>query len=157
MTETLDAADRVILDALQRNSRIGLETLAADTGLSTATVQRRVRRLKDDGVITGEVAVIDPASVGQGMTFIVMVTIERERLRELDRYLRRLLADPQVQQCYHVTGDEDFCMICTARDVADFDALTQRLFYEDSIVARYRSMVAIRRNKVGLTVPVRPD
>ena len=154
MSDSLDTADRLILDALQRNARTGLEVLAEQTGLSPASVQRRIKRLKDRKVILGEVAIVDPAKVGQGMTFIVMLEFQREHLTELDLYARRLLADPQVQQVYHVTGAEDFCMICTARDMADFEDLTKRLFYEDSIVSKYRTMVTIRRIKVGLDVYV---
>lgn len=156
MVENLDSADRTILDALQRNARTGLEALAAEAGLSPASVQRRIKRLKDQGVILGEVAVVDPAKVGQGMTFIVMLEFQREHLTELDLYARRLLADPQVQQVYHVTGAEDFCMICTARDMQDFEDLTKRLFYEDSIVSKYRTMVTIRRIKVGLQTFIAP-
>ena len=148
----IDVQDRQILDAMQDNARIGLESLAADTGLSVASVQRRVRRLRDDGVICAEVAVLDPAKLGQAMSFVVMVELERERLDQIDDFARRAEAEPQVQQCYYVTGDADFCLICTASDMQDFEALTHRLFFESTNVRRFRTSVVMGRKKVGLKV-----
>ncbi len=154
MAETISQADRTILSHLQINTRIGIEALAAETGLSPASVQRRIKALKDKGVITAEVAVIDPDAVGQPMGFIVMVELERERLDQIDAFARRCQADPQVQQCYYITGDADFCLICTAADMAQFEALTKRLFFQDSNVRRFRSSVMMSKRKVGLTVQV---
>jgi Transcriptional regulators len=153
----LDHADRTILAAMQKDARTRLEDLAAETGLSVASVQRRLKTLREDGTITGEVAVIDPVKVGQPMTFIVMVELERERIDELDAFSRRVSADPQVQQCYYVTGEADFCLVCLARDMADFEALTQRLFFDNTNVRRFRTSVVMRRRKVGLTVPLEAD
>lgn len=154
MAETISQADRTILSHLQINTRIGIEALAAETGLSPASVQRRIKALKDKGVITAEVALIDPDAVGQPMGFIVMVELERERLDQIDAFARRCQADPQVQQCYYITGDADFCLICTAADMAQFEALTKRLFFQDSNVRRFRSSVMMSKRKVGLTVQV---
>ena len=150
----LDHADRTILAAMQKDARTRLEDLAGETGLSIASVQRRLKALRDEGVISAEIAVVDPARLGHPMTFIVMVELERERIDELDAFSRRVAADPQVQQCYYVTGEADFCLICIARDMADFEALTQRLFFENNNVRRFRTSVVMRRRKVGLTVPV---
>lgn len=153
----LDHADRTILAAMQKDARTRLEDLAGETGLSIASVQRRLKALRDDGVISAEVAVVDPAKIGHPMTFIVMVELERERIDELDAFSRRVAADPQVQQCYYVTGEADFCLVCIARDMADFEALTQRLFFENNNVRRFRTSVVMRRRKVGLTVPLDVD
>ena len=153
---TLDSHDKKILAAVQLDARYGLENLAAETGLSTASVQRRLRRLRQEGFITAEVAVVDPAKLGQAMTFVVMVELDRERLDQIDAFARRANAEPQVQQCYYVTGDADFCLICTASDMPDFEALTHRLFFDSANVRRFRTSVVMGRKKVGLGVPV-PD
>ncbi len=148
--------DAVLINALQENARTGLETLADLTGLSTATVQRRLKRMKDSGIIEREVALIDPASVGQSMTFIIMVELERERLGHIEDFTKRVTTDPQVQQCYYITGEADFCLVCTARDMDDFEALTHRLFFDDVNVRRFRTSVVMSRKKAGLTVAVEP-
>lgn len=153
----LDKADRILLAALQADARLGLEPLAAACGLSVASVQRRLRRLREAGVIEREIAVIDPKALGQAMSFVVMVEMERERLDQLDAFRRAARAEPQVQQCYYVTGEADFTLICTARDMADFEALTHRLFFENANVRRFRTSVVMDRTKVGLSLPLDQD
>jgi len=86
------------------------------------------------------------------MTFIVMVELERERIDQLDAFRRIVRKEVQVQQCYYVTGEADFTLICTARDMLDFEALTRRLFFENTNVRRFRTSVVMERTKVGLTI-----
>lgn len=152
MTITLDKSDRIILDTMQTNARVSLEALADACGLSSASVQRRVKRLRDARVIESEVAILNPDALGQCMTFIVMVELERERIDQLDAFRRIVRKEVQVQQCYYVTGEADFTLICTARNMADFEALTQRLFFENTNVRRFRTSVVMDRTKVGLSV-----
>ena len=66
-------------------------------------------------------------------------------------------AEPQVQQCYYVTGEADFTLICTAHDMAGFEALTHRLFFDNTNVRKFRTSVVMDRVKVGLSVPVGED
>ena len=152
MTITLDKSDRIILDTMQTNARVSLDTLADACGLSSASIQRRVKRLRDTQVIESEVAILNPDALGQCMTFIVMVELERERIDQLDAFRRMVRKEMQVQQCYYVTGEADFTLICTARNMADFEALTQRLFFENTNVRRFRTSVVMDRTKVGLSV-----
>ena len=107
----LAQTDLTILRLLQTNARERLETIALETGLSVATVQRRIKSLKADGAITGEEAVISPKAVGFTMTFLVMVELERERIDQIDAFRRKARAEPQVQQCYYITGEADFALI----------------------------------------------
>ncbi|WP_293572728.1 Lrp/AsnC family transcriptional regulator [Phaeobacter sp.] len=157
MSEKIDQIDALLLRALQGNARLGLEALAEETGISVASVQRRVKSLRTRGVITGDVALLDPAKVGSPMTFVVMIELERERLDQIDAFTRRAEAEPMVQQCYYLTGEADFCLICTAQDMAAFEALTKRLFFEDSNVRRFRTSVVMGRKKVGLQIPIDLD
>ena len=148
----LDPADRTLLALLQTDARTPLDQMADATGLSAATVQRRVKRLREAGVIERESAVLDPASLGWTMTFLVLVEMERERIDVLDAFRRRMRSEPQVQQCYYITGDADFALICLARDMADYEQLTRRLFFDDMNVRRFRTSVVMERTKVGLDV-----
>jgi len=150
----LSKKDMIILRLLQKNAREKLETIAFETGLSVATVQRRIKHLKSEGVITGELALISPEAVGYSMTFLILVELERERLDQVDAFRRKVRAEPQVQQCYYITGDADFALIALAKDMQDFEALTNRLFFDDANVKRFRTSVAMNRTKIGLTVPL---
>jgi len=150
----LDKADMIILRQMQEDCRIGLERLAELCALSVPSVQRRVKKLRDAQLIEKEIAVLNPAGFDTKMTFVVLVELERESLVQLDAFRKRVRGEPQVQQCYYVTGEADFILICTARDMQDFEALTHRLFFEDSNVRRVRTSVSMERTKVSLSLPI---
>lgn len=150
----LDYADKNLLSLLQENARTNLEQLSEASGLSVASVQRRLKRLRDSKIIEKEIAVPSLSKTGYPMSFIIMVEMEREQLDQLDAFKRIALKDPQVQQCYYVTGEADFCLICIAKDMEDFEALTHRLFFGNNNVRRFRTSVVMNRTKVGLSVPI---
>ena len=148
-----DAKDRQLLDLLQQDARQSLETLADEIALSAPAVQRRIRRMRDAGIITGEVAVVDPAAIGLPMTFVVIVELERERAEQIDAFRRKVTEEPRVQQCYYVTGEGDFVLVALASDMDDFEALTRRLFFDDPNVRRFRTSVVMGRSFRSLSVP----
>ena len=150
----LAPSDRTILSMLQANARERLETIAAEAGVSVATVQRRIRAMKAEGVIAADVAQLSPVTLGFPMSFVILVELERERIDQLDAFRRKVRAEPQVQQCYYITGDADFALIALARDMDDYQALTHRLFFDDSNVKRFRTSVVMDRSKVSLDVPL---
>lgn len=150
----LTDSDLVILKMLQHNSRERLETIAAEADISVATVQRRVRALRTAGYIQQDAALLLPEALGFKMTFVVLVELERERIDQVDAFRRKVRAEPQVQQCYYITGEADFALIALARDMDDYQALTHRLFFADGNVKRFRTSVVMDRSKVGLEVPV---
>ncbi len=150
----LSESDCIILRLLQENARHKLETIAAETGLSVATVQRRIKHMKSTGIIISETVLVSAEKAGYAMTFLILVELERERLDQLDAFRRKAKAEPQVQQCYYITGDADFALIALARSMEDFELLTHRLFFDDSNVKRFRTSVVMGLTKVGLKVPL---
>ncbi|KIC20147.1 Lrp/AsnC family transcriptional regulator [Leisingera sp. ANG-Vp] len=154
MNIDLDETDLIILRQLQKDCRIGLEQLSQECSLSVPSVQRRLKKLRESDLIQQEVAILNPARFNYKMTFVVLVELDRESLDQLDHFRKRARSDPQVQQCYYVTGDADFILICSAQDMQDFEALTHRLFFENSNVRRFRTSVSMERTKVGLSLPI---
>jgi len=150
----LDKADLAILSILQEDCRSPLDLIADEVGVSTVTVQRRIKRLRDSGVILRDVSVLDPEQLGWKMTFLVLVEMERERSDMLDNFRKRMIKEPQVQQCYYITGEADFAVICLAKDIEDFEVLTHRLFFDDPNIRRFKTNVVMRRNKVGMNVMI---
>ncbi len=150
----LDGFDRAILRALQADNRRPQRLIARDVGLSAPAVQRRIRRLEAEGVIRANVAVVDPPRVGQAITLVVAVEMEREGRQALDAAKRAFAAAEEVQQCYYVTGEADFVLVVTVPSMAEYEALTRRLFFDNREVRRFRTFVAMDRVKVGLAVPL---
>ena len=150
----LDKSDYIILRQLQLDASSSILALCEACNLSTASVQRRLARLRKANIIEAEVAVLNPQALGQGMTFVVMVELERERIEQLNAFQKLVSKEPHVQQCYYVTGEADFVLICIAPNMTEFEALTHRLFFENQNVRRFRTSVVMSRTKVGMEVPL---
>ena len=149
-----EQSDRKILQLLQKNSREKLESIAFETGLSVATVQRRIKHFRSVGVIERETALISQDAAGYSMTFLIFVEMEQEKSHQLDLFRKKVLAEAQVQQCYYITGEADFALVVLGKDVEDYEHLTRRLFFEDSNVKRFRTSVVMNRTKTGMNVPL---
>lgn len=150
---TLDSYDRALLRALQRDNTTPLRLLAEEVHLSTASVQRRVQRMRQAGVICANEAIVSPEKVGQGITILVEVQALRTQTQDLDA-LKKAFSGPDIQQCYYVTGDADFMLVLTVRGMAEYEALARRLFYDNPSVKWFRTVVVMDRVKVSLNIPV---
>ncbi len=148
----LDRLDLRILERYQHDTQAPARTIGEAVGLSAAAVQRRLKRMRETGVIEREVAQIAPAVVGMPLTCIVSVDLEREQAKDLDRFRRKMTACPEVQQCYYVTGEADFILIVLAPDMQSYEAFTRRTLLEDGNVRSFTTYVALDRAKVGLAV-----
>ncbi|WP_299837134.1 Lrp/AsnC family transcriptional regulator [uncultured Jannaschia sp.] len=149
----MDRIDCLILDAMQHNARIAIADLAERVGASTASVQRRLKRMRTNGTIKAEVAVIDPRRSGFSITALITVELERESAERTDAFKRRALAESRVQQCYCIAGDSDFVVVAILRDMEDYEAFTAR-FFQDENVRHYRSSIVVSRVKTSIHVPV---
>ncbi|KWD07878.1 AsnC family transcriptional regulator [Burkholderia ubonensis] len=154
MTTPLDAFDRKLLMEVQRDAQTPQNELGARVNLSTAAVNRRLRRLAEDGVIERYTAVVAPEKVGYALTIVVNVEMESEQIDQIDAMKRTFERCPQVQQCYYVTGEWDFVLILTVRDMDQYNALTRQLFFSNNNVKRFKTLVSMGRVKVGLGVEV---
>ena len=150
---TLSPLDRRLLAELQRDARTPVAELVERCGASRASVQRRLRALREDGTIEREVAIVDRAASDAPMTFIVLVEVERESLDRLDAFRARARKDPSVQQCYCVAGETDFIVIVAAADMADYERFTKRFFLNDANIRRFRTSVAVTVDKFDTALP----
>lgn len=154
---TFDSTDRVLLDALQRDARVKLETLAEQVGLSVSAIQRRIARLRETGIIAGECVVLDPKAAGNRVTVIVELMLERERSALSEGLKRWLAATEEVQSAWGVTGETDFVLVVTAPDLESYERFTRRMMDENEVIREFRSSVALNRLKHSLFVPVLAD
>ena len=150
----LDRADAALLDAVQRNNRLTSEELAAIVNLSPTACQRRLKRLRAEGVIESDVAIVSPKAAGRPLSMIVMVSLERERADIVDRFKRSIRASRDVMLGYYVTGDADFILVVTAQDMEAYEAFTRRFFYENPDIKGFKTMVVMDRVKAGLAIPI---
>jgi len=150
----MDTTDRKLLDLLQKNTKTSVQTLANATGISTASVQRRMRTLREAGVIKREVAILDPKSLGLGITAIVSVELERDRLDQIDAFKRKAREDRQVTHFYCIAGEADFILVVMAKDIAGYEAFTHRFFFADKNVRKFRTSIVVSTEKATSELPI---
>ncbi|MDR5777463.1 MULTISPECIES: Lrp/AsnC family transcriptional regulator [unclassified Caballeronia] len=150
----IDRIDANILALLQRNNRLTTDEIGKAAGLSSTAVQRRLKKLRADGVIEADVSIVQPKAVGRPISIVVMVTLERERADIVDRFKQSIRQTPEVMNGFYVTGDSDFLLIVTARSMEDYEQFTRKFFYENPDIKGFKTMVIMDRVKVGFSVPI---
>lgn len=147
----IDATDIKLLSAMQKDSSLSNQALAKIAHISPPTCLRRVKRLKDAGLIEREVALLSPDKLahitGQGLTAIVEITLDRQGNEHLSAFEQRVIEDAAVQQCYRTSPGPDFVMIVHVTDMPAYLALSQRLFTGDANVRNVKAFFSIKRSK----------
>lgn len=147
----LDATDIALLAQLQDDSSPSNLELARKVHISPATCLRRVKRLRESGLIQREIALLDPerlaAALGHGLEAVVEVSLDRQGSEEQAAFEQRVIGDDAVQQCYRVSPGPDFILVVHARDMPDYLALAQRLFTSDGNVRNVKAFFSVKRAK----------
>lgn len=117
----MDAIDQQILTLLRADGRVAWAELARQVGLSGPSVQERVKRLEERGIITGIHAAVDPDSVGLGVSAIVGVRV-RDGF-EIDDVSSRMEAVESIEDCWYVAGEEEFLLKVRCEDVPDLEVV----------------------------------
>ena len=154
-TPAPDAFDRRILALYQHDTQVPAAEIGARVGLSAAAVQRRLKRLRETGVIEAETARISPKALGLPVTCVVAVDLRDESTREMTRFKRRMVARAEVQQCYYVTGQADFLLVVIAASMEAYEAFTREALLEDANVKSFMTHVVLDRVKTGMSLPIR--
>lgn len=156
---SVDATDLRILEQLQRDAALSNQALAERVHVSPATCLRRVRRLREAGVIERTLAVLSPEKLGAGLQALVEVSLDRQGAEWLDAFEQRVVADGAVQQCWRVSPGPDFVLVVQVADMAAYHALAQRLFTSDANVRNVKAFFAVKRAKFApaIALPAASD
>ena len=153
MPADIDPYDRQLLALVQQDAAQTADALALLVPLSPSAIQRRLKRLRELGVIERQVAVIDPQHLGGTTLFLASLQLAHEHPDRMNRLRAWLAERAEVQQAYYVTGESDFMVMVCARDAAGYEALMARLIADNPDVKRYTTSVVLAPVKRGLAVP----
>jgi Lrp/AsnC family leucine-responsive transcriptional regulator len=153
----MDPIDKKLLIEIQKDASRTTDELANLIGSSPSSIQRRLARFKRDGIVTADISIVDPAVLGQSLSFVVGLVIDRKQ-PDLYAALRDWVnSTDQVQQAYNVTGEMDFILIVTAPTMDAYDALMDRLIKQNPNVKKYVTSAVLQTYKRSLFTPVAPD
>lgn len=154
----IDEADLRLLELLQADASRSNQALAELAHLSPPTSLRRVKRLRQLGLIEREVALLSADRLapllGHGLTALVEVTLERQGAEHLDAFEARVLPTPEVQQCYRVSPGPDFMLVVHCADMPAYLALAQQLFTSDANVRNIKAFFSVKRAKFDPRLPL---
>lgn len=153
----LDAIDRKIVAALQKDGRMSVQELAERVGLSASPCARRIRLLEEAGVITGYVAVVDQAMVGLSISVFASVKLERQREEELDRFSAAVTGWPEVVDCYLMTGQRDYLLRIVVPDLASYERFLKDKLTRLKGVSAIESSFALGQIKRSNVLPIEID
>ncbi|MCB1354490.1 MAG: Lrp/AsnC family transcriptional regulator [Rhodobacteraceae bacterium] len=154
MAIPLDDLDRKILSLLQQDASLSLDEIARRLGASKTPVWNRIRKMREAGVILGEVALLDPEKLGLESCFFVLIRTSEHDAGWLDRFLHAVRARPEVLEAHRLAGDIDYILKVRVPNARAFDAFYQALIKEVSIfnVTSSLSMEEIK-NTTALPLP----
>ncbi|WP_323041922.1 Lrp/AsnC family transcriptional regulator [Gemmobacter sp.] len=116
----LDRFDQAILQVLATEGRIAITELARRIGLSKSPTQARVKRLEEDGIITGYRAILDPIRLGRAHVAYVEVKLSDTREAALQAFNKAVLGVPEVEECHMIASRFDYLLKVRTSDIQDY-------------------------------------
>ena len=152
MTE-LDLIDRKIVAELMRDATLAVAQIADKVGLSQTPCWKRIQKLEASGILTGRVALADPAKLGFGLTVFVGIQAPDHSTEWRETFAKATKDLPQVMEVYRMAGEMDYLLRVAVPDMAAFDALYKRL--TDAVpIKSVTSHFAMERTKFTTAYPV---
>jgi DNA-binding Lrp family transcriptional regulator len=156
MSAMRDTMDLRILERLQVNALLTADELAAELPLSASAIARRIRKLRETGVIAGDVAVLSD-SVGPFLSAFIHIQLDRHALAAVEALRRRLTASPHVQLYMEISGAFDLVLLVTVTGMEAFNEFADAQLAGDPVVRRYETSFVKRKRKFSLALPLETD
>ena len=123
----LDDKDKNILYHLQKNADIPLEKIAEKTGLSKTAVWNRLQKLRQDGIILGQVLLLDPKKIGLTETFFVHIKTDQHNADWFINFQQTIKKMPQIIEAHRLAGMYDYLLKVQVASTREFDEFYKEL------------------------------
>ena len=154
MQNSLDRIDRKILSLLQDNGRITNAKLAQEVGLSPPPMLERVKKLEKSGVIKKYVALVDPRKLDRGTMAFVAVSLRFHRQDAIEEFVTEIQKIPEVLECHHITGEEDYLLKIAVRDIEEYERFLRTKLTGFSGISRLKTYFILNTLKQDTKIPV---
>jgi len=151
----MDATDKRILNLLQRDSTLSMSDLAEQVNLSTTPCWKRVKRLEDEGIIKGRVALVDGAKVELGISVFVHIKTQHHDSKWLEHFAAVITSFEEVIECYRMAGEWDYLLRIVAKDIESFDRFYKKLVNQVDGLSDVTSSFAMEEIKSTTRLPIR--
>ena len=149
----LDEVDRKILSLLQEDATLSLDDIANRVGASKTPVWNRIRKLREAGVIRGQVALLDPDALGLDACFFVLIRTSEHDPDWARRFLAAVRARPEVIEAHRLAGDIDYILKVRVRNARAYDRFYQALISEVRI-HNVTALLSMEEMKATTALPI---
>jgi Lrp/AsnC family leucine-responsive transcriptional regulator len=150
----IDDTDRRILRVLQTDGRISNQDLALRCNLSPSACSDRLRRLREQGVISGYAALLDPAKVDRALLIFVEVVLDRTTGEVFEAFAAAARRSPEVMECHMVAGGFDYLIKARVRDMAAYRRFLGEVLVEMPGVRETRTYAVLEEIKTSMSLPI---
>jgi Lrp/AsnC family leucine-responsive transcriptional regulator len=140
----MDAVDRKILEIIQERGRVRRNELAELVGLSLPAVSERLRKLEEQGIITGYRAVVDHRKLGKDITAFIFVTIDSSR--HYTQFIEHAVTLDEVLECHAITGEGTHLLKARTTNTASLEKLLSKIQSWSGVVST-RTNLALSTHK----------
>jgi Lrp/AsnC family leucine-responsive transcriptional regulator len=151
----MDTLDRKAVSILMEKGRITWAELGQSLGLSAPAAADRVRKLEDQKIIRGYSALADPETLGYPLLAFVLVSLDDQRKRTA--FLNGIRKLPQIVECHHIAGDDDYMLKIRCRGTGDLDRILVEELKGKLSVGRSRTTIVLNTAKETVSVPIAVD
>lgn len=149
----MDKIDRQLLHLIQKDATLTTAELADQVGLSASPCARRLKRLEQEGVISGYRAMISRGAVGIAMTVFVEVSLNNHQASSIDEFETAIVDMDEVISCHVVSGAYDYLLEVVSKDLPGYESFTRKLQRLEN-VKDIHTHLAIRRVKGNGCLPI---
>lgn len=150
--QPLDKVDRKLLNLLQKDNQIPTRTLAEKVHISQPTCLRRLRDLRKNGIISADVAMVDPFALGYGMLAFLEVSLNQQSDEHMQEFEQRMSKENEVMQCYFVSGDYDYFLVVHVIDMDAYYQFVRRVISGSGNVRHFQSRFPMKRAKFSTRI-----
>jgi len=144
----MDETDVTLLKTLAENADVTATELMKQVNLSIPAINKRITRLKNSGTIQRVTVLTDPKAVGKPIIAFVLIIIDR--FSETDELMKMVESDPDILECYAVTGEYDYLIKICAADIESFEAKLLQL--KSRSVAKSHTLLTLCEHKFSPSV-----
>lgn len=155
MSEPLSTFDIKILEQLQKDCSVSTVELAEIVGLSQSPCWRRLQRLKDEGYIKSQVAILDREKLGFGLHIFAYLKVLRLTEKDRATFSRKVINTPEILECYSIFGEMDVMMKIQAKSMAWYQDFLMNFLLNLPGVENVNSTATLGEIKSTTAVPVR--
>ena len=147
-------ADEQLLSLLREDARASTADIARKLGLSRTTVQNRIARLEEQGVIRGYTVLVDREKVGLHISSVTEVNLDRHSEQQVQRFEEMVAASPYIVRCVSATGSADYILTVAVPDIKRYEQFLRDTLFKMPGVTHVRSSIVLREIKSDVALPL---